>query len=266
MFINTVFLKFFYSALLTGLPSISYNPFNQNTLHAPFIVNEGSTYINYKLNKEQFNQINNYLETKTNNLKLQKISILKENEIKESIGNSDDYYLSINIYNCTSPIFSFLSNDPATRCEINTYIKTKNEEDIGTLIMDYTSNLLSVDPDNIFKKSCKTKFLKSKNTLSCAAYSDNIFFELEYDFNNILKTQEIKPKLVKYSDKIFYNNGLYDKLYYDSSLIHNHLQIPYYFNIQFKFMGIEFDTPHSIFFFKDKINFVGGMWENLKKL
>ena len=60
MFINNNLLKLFYSALLTGLPPISYNAINQNTLHAPFIVNEGSTYINYKLDNEQFNKINNH--------------------------------------------------------------------------------------------------------------------------------------------------------------------------------------------------------------
>ena len=64
-------------------------------------------------------------------------------------------------------------------------------------------------------------------------------------------------------DKIFYNNGIYDKLYYDSSLIHNKLLIPYFYNAHFNFMDIEFKEPDSIFFFKDKLNFVGGMWHNL---
>lgn len=261
MFINNNLLKFFYSALLTGLPSISYNPINQNTLHAPFIVNEGSTYINYKLDNKQFNKINNYLLKKTNNLRSRPINIF-ENKLLE---NEDDaYYLSINIYNCTSPIFSFLSKDPVTRCEINTYVVNKKNE-VGTLIMDYTSNLLSVDPDNIFKKSCPTKFSKdlSNNVLSCFAYSDNIIFELQYNYNNIISEEKINKKMVKYTDKIFYNNGIYDKLYYDSSLIHNKLLVPRYFYIYFNFMGIEFSNPESIFFFNDQLNFVGGMWKNL---
>ena len=80
MFINNNLLKLFYSALLTGLPPISYNAINQNTLHAPFIVNEGSTYINYKLTNEQFNKINNHLSTKTNNLKSKAINIFKSNK------------------------------------------------------------------------------------------------------------------------------------------------------------------------------------------
>ena len=70
MFINNNLLKLFYSALLSGLPSISYNPINQNTLHAPFIVNEGSTYVNYKLDNEQFNKINDYLSKKISGLRI----------------------------------------------------------------------------------------------------------------------------------------------------------------------------------------------------
>lgn len=260
MFINNNLLKLFYSALLTGLPSISYNPINKNTLHAPFIVNEGSTYINYKLDNDQFNKINDYLSKKTNNLKSRPINIFENNKEVDD----KDYYLSINIYNCTSPIFSFLSNEPVTRCEINTYVVNKKNE-IGTLIMDYTSNILSVDPDNIFKKSCTTKFSKdsSNNVLSCFAYSDNIIFELEYDYKNIVSREKINEQMVKYTDKIFYNNGIYDKLYYDSSLLHNKLLVPRYFDIHFNFMGIEFNNPESIFFFKDQLNFVGGMWDNL---
>ena len=46
MFFNShTVLKLFYNALLTGLPSLTYNPFNKNTLHAPFVVNQYSTYI-----------------------------------------------------------------------------------------------------------------------------------------------------------------------------------------------------------------------------
>ena len=272
MFINNNLLKLFYSALLTGLPTISYNPINQNTLFAPFIVNEGSTYVNYKLDNEQFNKINDYLSLKTNNLKSNAITIFKNKKFnaknilfeEDKYENNIDYYLSINIYNCTSPIFSFLSKEPVTRCEINTYV-VNNKNEIGTLIMDYTSNVLSVDPDNIFKKSCPTKFLKdsSNNVVSCFAYSDNIIFELEYDYKNIISQEKIDQQMVKYTDKIFYNNGIYDKLYYDSSLLHNKLLVPRYFNVHFNFIGIEFDKPDSIFFFNDELKIVGGMWDNL---
>tara|TARA_E500000178_G_C16962991_1_gene726944 strand:+ start:419 stop:1222 length:804 start_codon:yes stop_codon:yes gene_type:complete len=266
MFINNNYLKFIYSALLTGLPSISYNPFNKNTLIAPFLVNEGSTYINYKLDDNQYRKLNKYLLETTNNLKLRPIHIFKPNMNSESNKFKKDYYISINIYNCSSPLFSFLSNEPVTRCEINTYIiNDKNE--VGTLIMDYTSNVLSMDPDNIFKFKKPTKFKKylDNNILKSYAYSDTIKFDLEYDCKNILSNEKINNKMVRYSDKIFYNNGIYDKLYYDSSFIDNELLIPYFYNVNFNFIGIDFKNPESIFFFKNKLNFVGGMWDNLKE-
>ena len=62
--INNNFLKIFYNALLTGMPGLMNNPINKNILHAPFIVNAGSTYINYKLEDFQINKINDFLETK----------------------------------------------------------------------------------------------------------------------------------------------------------------------------------------------------------
>ena len=261
MFINNNLLKIFYNILLTGLPSIASNPFNKNILHAPFTVKEGSTYVNFILDDNEFNCINNYLIKNTNNLKPMPINMFKNN-----IDNKKkQYYLSINIYNCTSPIFDFLSNEPITRCEINTYIINDNDE-IGTLIIDYTSNLLSVDPDTVFKKSSLTKFIKKDNICSFYSYNNNIDFELEYDCENIFKIYKLNNELIKYSDKIFYKNGIYDKLYYDTSLINNELIIPNYYNIKFKFNGIEFKNPDSVFFFKKQLNFVGGMWDNINKI
>ena len=58
-------------------------------------------------------------------------------------------------------------------------------------------------------------------------------------------------------------NGIYDKLYYDSSLINNNIIVPLFNNISFKFFDLEFDNPSSIFYFKNEINFVGGIWYNL---
>ena len=139
---NANFLKFFYNALLTGMPSLTYNPFNKNILHSPFNVNEYSTYINYRLNSIQLHKINEFLEKRNLDLKLAPSTLFKD--------NTKDYFLSINIYNCTSPVFDFLTNEPATRCELNVYVKDKDENK-GTLIMDYESSILYLDPDNLLK-------------------------------------------------------------------------------------------------------------------
>ena len=54
-------LKFVYRGLLTGLPILTYNPISKLNFHSPFDVKPYSTYINYKLDVNQFNYINEYL-------------------------------------------------------------------------------------------------------------------------------------------------------------------------------------------------------------
>ena len=71
-------------------------------------------------------------------------------------------YLSINVYNCSSPIF-FNDNEEITRFEINTYVRKWNSNtqsfDYGTVILDYTSNSLSMDPVHLFKQKQDVVFV-----------------------------------------------------------------------------------------------------------
>ena len=53
------FLRFFYSGLMAGMPSVIYNPFTRSNIHVPFRVLPESLYINYRLtlNKKQLLKI-----------------------------------------------------------------------------------------------------------------------------------------------------------------------------------------------------------------
>lgn len=252
--IATNFLKTFYNFLLVGMPGLTYNPINKNILHSPFTVLPGSTYINYRLNSEQIDTIKTFLSENTNDLLLHPVSIIDDSD--------KDYFLSVNIYNCTSPVFDFLTDKPSTRCEINTYV-INNKGEIGTIILEYTSNLLSLDPDNIFKQSTKTEYFNKNDNLIINTNSD--LFNLKSDINllNINSKSKISESITRFSDKIFYKNGLYDKLYYDSSLIHNKINILKNHKIHFEFLNTIFDNVHSVFVFNDKIEFVGGLWHNI---
>ena len=253
--INKNFLKIFYNALLTGMPGLMNNPINKNILHAPFIVNAGSTYINYKLEDFQINKINDFLETKKNGLVMKKCKLYND--------NIEDFFLSINIYNCSSPLFNFLSEEPVTRCEINIYVEDENGEK-GTLIMDYESNLLSLDPDNLFKKAGNVNFVEDNEFIRGKVMNRNFLLDFNYNqYLDIYNKNSLSSELIKFTDKIYYNNGLYDKLYYDSSLIHNKIIDCMDYNVYFKFLNIEFNHVYSVFYFEDPINFVGGMWENV---
>ena len=68
-------LKFVYRGLLTGMPILTYNPITKNNFLAPMNVNEYSTYVNIKLDTKQSFEIQNYIDTFTDNLSLAKVSI-----------------------------------------------------------------------------------------------------------------------------------------------------------------------------------------------
>ena len=249
-------LKMFYNFMLVGMPSLMSNPSNKNVLHAPFLVNSYSTYINYRLDNNQYTKIREYLKNNNNNNfdMLDTAIIKKENK---------EYFLSINIYNCSSPVFDFLTNDYSTRCEINTYVKDKNNLK-GTLILDYVSSIISLDPDNLFKIGGKINFKRENDKMM--GYAKNKNFDLEFEYNtkrNVVSTQRVSSKLLSFTDIIYYNCGVYDKLYYDSSLIENNIINCYENNVKFHFLDMEFTDIDSVFYFEKNINFIGGMWYNV---
>ena len=94
MFVSNNLLKLFYNFMLIGMPSLTTNPINKNILHAPFLVNSYSTYINYRLNNNQYNRIKHFLRemvlrlifsfVKTKGLGKEKIDLFKETYQKHS--------------------------------------------------------------------------------------------------------------------------------------------------------------------------------------
>ena len=251
---NFGLLKLVYKSFLFGFPKIVYNPSNNNIFHSSYTVLPYSTYVNYEINNLEYNYLNNNLFDIEGGLKMDKIKI-ENNEEKK-------YYVSINIYNCSSPLFELLGKDSVTRCEINTYVKDKNEEP-GTLIMDYTSNMLSMDPVNIFKSPSETIFKMNDNLITCFSKSENIHFNMSYHLSKNDSIFEVHKDLHAYTDNIFYANGIYDKLYYDKTLIHGKTLIPNVSDIYFRLGSIVLTNPSSVFYFEDTLNFAGGMWYNI---
>ena len=220
MFIQKFFpniINIINSLFISGMPIITNNVFNKNTIHVPVTIKQYSTYVNYRLDYDQYTYINNYITDKqcfyeNDNLNLIKMNMNKQKLFDKNI-NNEHYYLSVNIYNCTSPLFDIVTKDQVTRCEINTYVKnSKNVE--GTLIMDYTSNFLSMDPVNIFKFPEKTIFDIKNNIVSLISKSDNIDFKMKYRIGNIKDRQRFytNKNLHDLSDHIYYSNGIYDKI------------------------------------------------------
>lgn len=251
---NPNLLKLFYSSLLINVPSFNANPFNNNRILTKLEVNPYSTYINYKLNPSQVNKLNSYISEYSKDIQLVPLSLSK-NSIPA-------YYISINIYNCTSPIF--MNSCDIIRCELNTYIKTSNNK-YGTLILDYLSNSLSLDPINIFKtKTNNIKFALDKdiNTIYCESKKDKIILDMKYSFTN--KPYHIGNKLISFTDLAYYKNGIADRVYYDSSLVNAKTKLGKIFGSScFKYRDMIFHQPDSLFYFTEPIRFIGSVWDNL---
>ena len=255
------FLKFINSGLLTGMPPLVYNPFTKLPLTVPLKIEPNSLYVNFKLSETQSTYINKYINkhASLNSLQLVPISLFPN----ENPAN----YLSINIYNCTSPVF-LNDNIKTTRCEINTYVEDSNGER-GTIILDYLSNGLSMDPVNIFKQKDKTEYFKkdkNKFIINCESLKEKISLKLKFSNKNAIEFK-LNEQLTKYSDFIYYKNGIYDKLYYDSTLVEAVTLAPfYYYDFEFYYRNLSFTKFHSLFYFNESIRFVGSMWNNLYKL
>ena len=252
------FLKFIHSGLLTGMPSLLYNPYTKLSLNVPLTIQPNSLYINFKLSETESTYINDFIR-KQSSLELVPIRLFPNEEATN--------YLSVNIYNCTSPVF-LNENVKTTRCEINTYVKD-NKGNHGTVILDYLSNSLSMDPVNIFKRKDKTNYTEtSKNTflINCQSRTENIFLNLQFSTINSTEFQ-LNQQLTKFSDYIYYKNGIYDKLYYDNTLVDAVTLAPFYYDkFKFGFFDLSFEHFDSLFYFNESIVFVGSMWDNLYKL
>lgn len=247
-------LKTIYKTLLSALPILTYNSFTK-IFYAPFTIKPYSTYINFNLEQDQVLFLQNYIKNYTDNIELFPMKIFP-NDVPS-------YILSVNIYNCTSPLFLNEEKD-ITRCEINTYVKDKNNN-YGTLILDYCSNHLSLDPVDLFKTGQKAFFKKDDEFLNYNVLNEKMNFSMQFDY---IKTAKIKniisDNLIQFTDNIFYKNGICDKLFYDSTLVKSIIEGPLSVNnIKFNYKHMNFDKIHSIFYFKNNLHFICGLWHNL---
>lgn len=252
-------LKFVYNGILTGMPLVAYNPISKNTLNVPLIVAPQSTYLNLKLDDKKSEYLDRYIKDYTDTLEIVPISIFP--------GEKESKYLSINVYNCSSSVFM---NDEKwiTRCEVNTYVRDK-DGNYGTIILDYLCNDLSMDPVNIFKQKEDIVFHENENEniIKGRSVGDKISLDFKYNTLGTIKTS-ISDSLIKYTDNIYYKNGIMDKIYYDSSLVNAVVKRQLSFldeqcDFNFVYKDLVFDKISNMFYFDNEIRFIGGMWDNL---
>lgn len=245
--------KTFYKFMISGLPLFIYNGFKQNTLYAPFYVDPLSTYINVHVTEEQKKQIESVLKT---DFDFQKIKFTENDK------HPNDYLISANIYNCTSPIFDMISKNVA-RCEFNAYVKKFNK--LGTLIVDYSSDaIISLDPVKLLHKPIETIFKKENNNIICETYTRHFHIFLNYTVSENDKKTKMSQELVDHTEHIFYPNGIYDEIYYNNHFLNSPLHEPVVNNVSVSFFNITFDNV-DVFYYKNPLSFILGLWHNANK-
>ena len=246
-----LFFKAFYKTFSAVLPLITYRSL-LNKYSAPFNVNKYSTYVNFKLDKSQVEYLDNYIHEYSDTLKLAPISL--------SPFQMPEYLLSVNFYNCSSTLF--LNNEQdVTRFELNTYVRDK-DNNLGTLIVDYCSNSLSLDPVDLFKSKDNVSFVRTNDTIKIDVNNEKIRFSIDYNYLETRK-HKISRSFIKYTDNIFYKNGVCDKLYYDSSLINSDTRTPSKpARFKFNYKDLVFEKIHSIFYFNNNLRFICNIWDN----
>lgn len=258
MLLNSHFkLKTIFKSLAFVLPNMMFNPFGPNKVYVPIDIKPHSTYINYKLELDQVNILNSYIKSYNDSLSIVPIQLYDD-----YVAN---YYLSINIYNSSSPVF--MTGDNIIRCEINTYIMDSNGKK-GTLILDYMTNGLSMDPvDGLKLVDTYQHILFNKNendlfNISCISSNSDIQLDFSFDTTNVYPNH-LSFDLLEYTDNIYYKNGIIDKVFYDNSLLNPVLMGVDVKNAIFKYNNMTFENIHSVFYFKDNLYFIGSMWDNL---
>lgn len=245
----------------------------------PFLVLPKSTYVNLRLTDSQVSFLTDYIRQYTTRLVPTALSLTAES------ANSPAHYLSVNIYNCTSPLFF---HRPITRCEINTYVRHTETGEVGTMILDYSSNGISMDPvDAVRWPTPGTRFWENAGSSIEAAAKDE-FGDMDFRLN-IGEPMSQGPgrshmngrapplvpydpsfqgegkggltrDIVRFTDTIYYKNGGCDKLYYDSSLVQAEIvRVENWqegFRFQYKGMNFGVNQVEEVFYFRNPISFI----------
>ena len=98
-------------------------------------------------------------------------------------------------------------------------------------------------------------------TLNFSNNAINDWFEIVIINKDNIKLSE---KLMEYTDKVFYKNGIYEKLYYDSKLRNSKIYKVNENKFNIEYRDLHLKKPDSIFYFSEELNFVGSFLLQIK--
>lgn len=234
--------------------------------HRPFITfhvfdKPNSIFINYKIKNVQLFE----KEMLKNQFKLAKCKLLLLNEQdKDQKEEKDDdgggYYVSVNVY-CGE-----VATTLPTRCEYSVYIVDPYKpSEVSMLVVEAFSSIFSYDTYKGFIRGSKVTHVLAENKYLVTNY-ENALYSMKCTINvrsdAIAKnTHQIHPDFVKANDRIYWRNGLCDKIYYDAEFSQAKVvfvdpadcQIAYHTGKCLEYLEPE---PSSVFYYKGDLKYV----------
>lgn len=258
-------------------------------------------YVNFELNKQQTENINNYIKEENEDFEILPISLFdcpaieKKNIISVNMYNVDNFvyrYIN-NKYNGVlsgssskikklSSIFSFIKKtgipfetniigqlqnyNNITMCDIKTYVINKKTGEKGTMVLDYVSNIDFIDPINVYKQA---KGNIKYNTTSCETRTciSSHFDKVEFSMYSNKKEDcvyNLSNEFISLHKRKYSRNGIYDEVFFDDSFLNTTVVSPLNsVDYNFYYNDMSFKQYHNMFYFPNDINIFVKFWKNI---
>lgn len=252
------FIKFIYK-LLYFLMSLGNGFSILRSKYKPFIEfylypNPNSLFINFKIKDDKIKDFEK--NVLNNKFKLAKCRTLKNGD-KDKKDDDINYIISANIY------AGNVAQTEPTRCEYSVYIEDPNfKNNVSMIVVEALSSIPSYDTNDGFIRGCKCKHKRDKKKEYLLSEFDNKKISMKCKTsmkdNN---TDHVHSEFVKANDRIYWLNGLYDKIYYDDSFVGAEVVVVNTKDIEIDYHKgdlLEYieEEPESIFFYKKGLKYV----------
>jgi len=234
----------------------------KHPLMIPLTVHENSTWVNFHVDKET---ISTAINLAGNPKRWEPVPV----DFLD--GHGANHVLSLNMYHCTSPVFG---DEPIVRAELNSYVQGADGT-LGTLVLAYASDALSMDPDSLFTpRAPLCHFVTTRNRTRIGRV-DTDTFEARFAYDVATNDREHDARLPPFDSTILEHTTI---TAYPRTRVHDTVLVDHSFfqrrhaasavrggKLRIPTLGINLTTPASVSWTKKPLRFVGYMWSNAEK-
>ncbi|MBT4522723.1 MAG: hypothetical protein HOC23_22215 [Halieaceae bacterium] len=177
-------------------------------------------------------------------------------------GNSH-YYITLNIYLASGVAAGY-------RAEWSTYVKQDNDPDATPrfMVVEARSSTPSGDPVNLYTDPSRVDYsVKNNLTKTHVDSDDETFFRASFTIPQQPFMEKITREWAESNDKIFWGNGVYDKAYYNATLVNSDMISIYNGEIAIedttRWSKYIDPTPDTVLLSTGPVELVVGLRENL---